>query len=75
MDVLSDHLKVLDHLPVIAELNIENHVLMLKTESLILNLNGTNVIKQGTRTLLVEKLVSSWMICKQKKNSCVHSGK
>ena len=51
MDVLYDHLNVFDHLPVIAELNIENHVLMSKTEALILNLNGTNVIIQGTRTL------------------------
>ena len=45
MDVLSDHLNVSDHLPVIAELNKENQVFMLKTESLVFNLNGTKIIQ------------------------------
>ena len=58
VDVLYDHLNVLDHLPVIAELKIEKKtVIMLRAELLILNQNGTSVIIESIRTLLVEILV------------------
>ena len=72
VDVLSDHMNVSDHLPVVAELKIKNPLLMLRTGLLILNQNGTSVIIESIRILLVEILVGSRMTWERNLNSCVH---